>query len=145
TGDHHIDPGAHFSEHPDFLGSWPPHCRVGTPGVELHPSLDRSRLEAILDKGEYQAAYSGFEGVSDGTSLTDWLRAHDVDTVEIIGLTTDYCGRATALAAVAGGVATTVRLGLTAGGGQSPVGSTLTHLRGARGTPPCPTIVGRAR
>ena len=53
TRDHHIDPGAHFSEHPDFLGSWPPHCRVGTPGVELHPSLDRARLEAIFDKGEY--------------------------------------------------------------------------------------------
>ena len=131
TRDHHIDPGAHFSEHPDFLGSWPPHCRVGTPGVELHPSLDRSRLEAIFDKGEYQAAYSGFEGVSDGASLTDWLRAHDVDTVEIIGLTTDYCVRATALDAVAGGFATTVRLDLTAGVAQSTVDSTLTHLRDA--------------
>ena len=131
TRDHHIDPGAHFSEHPDFLGSWPPHCRVGTPGVELHPSLDRARLEAIFDKGEYQAAYSGFEGVSDGASLTDWLRAHDVDTVEIIGLTTDYCVRATALDAVAGGFVTAVRLDLTAGVAQSTVDSTLTQLRHA--------------
>src|SRR5215831_19319927 len=64
TRDHHIEPGAHFSQHPDFVASWPPHCRVGTPGVELHPALDRTRLEAIFDKGEYRAAYSGFEGVS---------------------------------------------------------------------------------
>src|SRR6266568_1879791 len=40
TRDHHIDPGAHFSDHPDFVDSWPPHCRVGTAGVELHPELD---------------------------------------------------------------------------------------------------------
>ena len=131
TRDHHIDPGAHFSEHPDFLGSWPPHCRVGTPGVELHPSLDRSRLEAIFDKGEYRAAYSGFEGVSDGTSLAEWLRAHDVDTVEIIGLTTDYCVRATALDAATGGFATTVRLDLTAGVAQSTVDTALADLREA--------------
>jgi nicotinamidase/pyrazinamidase len=131
TRDHHIDPGAHFSQHPDFVASWPPHCRVGTSGVELHPALDRSRLEAIFDKGEYQAAYSGFEGVSDGTSLADWLRAHDVDTVEIIGLTTDYCVRSTALDATAGGFATTVRLDLTAGVAQSTVDSALTQMRDA--------------
>lgn len=131
TRDHHIDPGTHFSEHPDFLGSWPPHCRVGTPGVELHPSLDRSRFEAIFDKGEYQAAYSGFEGVSDGTPLADWLRARSVDTVEIIGLTTDYCVRATALDAVAGRFVTAVRLDLTAGVAQSTVDSTLAQLRDA--------------
>jgi nicotinamidase/pyrazinamidase len=131
TRDHHIDPGAHFSEHPDFVASWPPHCRVGTPGVELHPSLDRSRLEAIFDKGEYRAAYSGFEGVSNGTPLADWLRAHDVDTVEVIGIATDHCVRATALDAAAGGFTTTVRLDLTAGVAQSTVESALTQLRDA--------------
>ncbi len=64
TRDHHIDPGAHFATHPDFVDSWPAHCVVGTGGVELHPDLDRSRIEAIFDKGEYQAAYSGFDGNS---------------------------------------------------------------------------------
>jgi nicotinamidase/pyrazinamidase len=131
TRDHHIDPGAHFSEHPDFVASWPPHCRVGTPGAELHPSLDRSRLEAIFDKGEYRAAYSGFEGVSDRTSLADWLRAHDVDTIEVVGIATDHCVRATALDAAAGGFATTVRLDLTAGVAQSTVDDALAQLRDA--------------
>jgi nicotinamidase/pyrazinamidase len=129
--DHHIDPGEHFSADPDFVASWPPHCRVGTTGVELHPSLDRSRLEAIFDKGEYQAAYSGFEGVSDGTPLADWLHAHDIDTVEVVGLATDHCVRATALDAAAAGFATTVRLDLTAGVSQSTVDSTLGQLREA--------------
>jgi nicotinamidase/pyrazinamidase len=129
--DHHIDPGEHFSAHPDFVGSWPPHCRVGTAGVELHPSLDRSRLEAIFDKGEYQAAYSGFEGASDGTPLADWLHAHDVDAVEVVGIATDHCVRATALDAAAAGFATTVRLDLTAGVSQSTVDSALAQLREA--------------
>lgn len=131
TRDHHIDPGSHFSDHPDFVATWPPHCRVGTAGVELHPSLDTSRIEAIFDKGEYQAAYSGFEGASDGTPLADWLRAHDVDAVEVVGIATDHCVRATALDAAAGGFATTVRLDLTAGVAQSTVDSALTQLRDA--------------
>ena len=130
TRDHHIEPGAHFSQHPDFVASWPPHCRVGTPGVELHPALDRTRLEAIFDKGEYRAAYSGFEGVSGGVPLADWLRAHDVDAVEIIGIATDHCVRATAVDAAAGGFTTTVRLDLTAGVAQSTVDSALTQMRG---------------
>lgn len=131
TRDHHIRPGAHFSDHPDFAVSWPPHCRDGTPGFELHPSLDTSRIEAIFDKGEYRAAYSGFEGVSDGTPLAAWLRAHDVETVEVVGIATDHCVRATALDAIAGGFATTVRLDLTAGVTQSTVDSALTQLRDA--------------
>ena len=49
-------------------------------------------------KGEYAAAYSGFEGVSeDGTAMTAWLRAHGVTELDVCGLATDYCVRATAL------------------------------------------------
>jgi nicotinamidase/pyrazinamidase len=115
TRDHHVDPGAHFSEQPDFVDSWPPHCVVGTHGVELHPNLDRAHLEAIFDKGEHAAAYSGFEGkTSDGSGLADWLRAHDVLQVEVVGIATDHCVRATALDAAREGFATTVRLDLTA-------------------------------
>jgi len=115
TRDHHVDPGAHFADSPDYVRTWPAHCVVGTPGVELHPALDTSRIEAVFDKGEFTAAYSGFEGSSDGTPLADWLRARDVDAVEVVGIATDHCVRATALDAVRAGFATTVRLDLTAG------------------------------
>src|SRR4051794_26345749 len=83
TRDHHIEPGAHFSDTPDFTDSWPAHCVVGTPGVSIHPSLDTTHVEAVFDKGEYEAAYSGFEGSCEGMSLAEWLRSRDVDTVEV--------------------------------------------------------------
>ena len=115
TRDHHIDPGAHFSGSPDFHQTWPPHCVVGTSGVSLHPDLDTSRIEAVFDKGEYAAAYSGFEAFAEGTSLADWLRERGVDTVEIVGIATDFCVRATALDAARLGFSTEIRLDLTAG------------------------------
>src|SRR6266849_4557115 len=90
TRDHHINPGGHFAVHPDFHTSWPAHCVVGTPGVELHPNL--GPVDAIFDKGEYGAAYSGFEGkTTDGEDLAGWLRAHRIRHVDIVGLATDYC------------------------------------------------------
>jgi nicotinamidase/pyrazinamidase len=115
TRDHHIDPGSHFAAEPDYIDSWPPHCVVGSPGVEFDDELTFRDFEAVFDKGEYAAAYSGFEGRSAaGDSLADWLRAHDVDRVEVCGIATDYCVRATALDAVQAGFATTVLLDLTA-------------------------------
>ena len=76
TKDHHIDPGAHWSKEPDFVDSWPVHCKVGTDGEAFHPNLDPQPFDAIFLKGEHQAAYSGFEGAdSNGTSLADWLRS----------------------------------------------------------------------
>jgi nicotinamidase/pyrazinamidase len=131
TRDHHINPGSHFSESPDFVDSWPAHCRVGTSGVELHPALDRSRIEAVFDKGEYAAAYSGFEALNAGTGLAEWLRDHGVDTVEVVGIATDHCVRATALDAVAAGFDTTVLLDLTAGVSAATTEAALTQLRAA--------------
>jgi nicotinamidase/pyrazinamidase len=116
TRDHHVDPGAHFSDTPDFVDSWPPHCLRGTPGASFHPELDVARIEAVFAKGEYTAAYSGFEGAEPGgAALADWLRERDVDTVDVVGLATDHCVRVTALDAVAAGFATTVLLDLCAG------------------------------
>src|SRR5215510_6602034 len=63
--DYHIDPGDHFSDHPDFAGSWPPHCVVGTPGAQFHPDLDTGRVETVFSKGAHEAAYSGFEGADE--------------------------------------------------------------------------------
>lgn len=63
TQDWHIDPGAHFSDTPDFKDSWPRHCVAGTKGAELHPDLDTEYIEAYFQKGQFAAAYSGFEGL----------------------------------------------------------------------------------
>jgi nicotinamidase/pyrazinamidase len=116
TRDYHVDPGEHFSDHPDFARSWPPHCVAGTPGASFHPSLDVAPIRAVFSKGEYAAAYSGFEGTSpEGVGLADWLRAHEVDEVDVVGIATDYCVRATALDAARAGFATRVLTDLTAG------------------------------
>jgi len=116
TNDYHVDPGSHFSDEPDYASSWPRHCVVGTQGVRFHPDLDITRVEAVFRKGTHAAAYSGFEGVDDaGTPLGDWLRGHDVDEVDVVGIATDYCVRATAADAARAGFATRVLLGLTAG------------------------------
>jgi nicotinamidase/pyrazinamidase len=132
TRDAHRDPHEHFSPTPDYVDSWPPHCVVGTPGAELHPSFDTQRVDAIFDKGEWQAAYSGFEGTaSDGTSLADWLRANHIDAVDIVGIATDHCVRATALDAAREGFATTVLLDLTAGVAPATVESALAQLSDA--------------
>src|SRR3954466_5752580 len=116
TKDHHIDPGTHWSKEPDFVDSWPVHCKVGTDGEAFHPNLDPQPFDAIFLKGEHQAAYSGFEGPSiDGVPLADWLRAHEVDAIDICGIATDYCVRATALDAVALSFPTRLLLSMCAG------------------------------
>ena len=70
TRDHHIDPGPHWSENPDYVDSWPVHCKVGTDGEAFHPNLDPQPFDAVFLKGEHKAAYSGFEGKNhDGTAL----------------------------------------------------------------------------
>jgi nicotinamidase/pyrazinamidase len=116
TRDHHVDPGEHFSDSPDFDHSWPPHCVVGTDGEAFHPNLDPQPFDAVFLKGEHAAAYSGFEGrTTDGSTLTDWLRRHDVTDVDVCGLATDYCVRATALDAVREGFETRLLRSLCAG------------------------------
>ena len=115
TRDWHIDPGPHFSAEPDFRDSWPPHCVVGTDGSSFHPDFDHTLAEAVFDKGAYEAAYSGFEGSSGETGLADWLREHEVDEVEVVGIATDHCVRATALDAAHEGFKTAVLVEYTAG------------------------------
>jgi nicotinamidase/pyrazinamidase len=119
TRDRHVDPGDHFAtapNEPDFQTTWPVHCVAGTSGAELHPDLDTTALDAVFDKGEHAAAYSGFEGrASDGTGLADWLSSRGVQQLDIAGIATDYCVKATALDAVNAGFAVTVLDDLTAG------------------------------
>ncbi|NUP74909.1 MAG: isochorismatase family protein [Sinomonas sp.] len=126
TQDWHINPGPHFSEHPDFVDSWPRHCVAGTPGAAFHPNLDVSGVDAMFRKGQYAAAYSGFEGHlaqagdAEGTSddspgLDEWLSRHGVTDVDVAGLATDYCVKQTALDAARAGYRTNVLTGLSAG------------------------------
>ena len=135
TQDWHIDPGAHFSDPPDFVDSWPVHCVANTEGAEIHPNLDTDYIEAYFRKGRYEAAYSGFEGLQapeesvmtgehepgatlddEGpkTPLADWLDEHEIQDVDIVGIATDYCVLATAKDAVDAGYETRVLIDLTA-------------------------------
>jgi nicotinamidase/pyrazinamidase len=132
TQDFHVDPGAHFSAHPDYANSWPAHCVAGTAGAEFRPELDTSRVEETFRKGAHAAAYSGFEGsAATGDSLRDWLVARQVTDVDVAGIATDYCVRATAADATAAGFATTVLLGLTAGVAEGSTSDAIQALRAA--------------
>ena len=132
TKDFHIDPGDHFSSHPDFAASWPPHCVVGTAGADFHPEFDPSLVESVFTKGGYEAAYSGFEGVDEaGTRLADWLRQRHVGEVDIVGIATDYCVLATATDAIEAGFATRVLLNLTAGVADESSAKAVADMRAA--------------
>ncbi len=103
TRDWHIDPGDHFADgEPNFETTWPAHCVAGSPGAEFHPGVDTHVdfshvVDAIFSKGQFSAAYSGFEGTEpDGGTLDDHLRSHDVGSVDVVGIATDYCDKATA-------------------------------------------------
>jgi nicotinamidase/pyrazinamidase len=105
---------------------------IGSPGVKFHPDLDVDRIEAVFSKGEFDAAYSAFEGVSGmGTLLGDWLRVRGVTSVDVVGIATDYCVLATAINATALGFATRVLLGLTAGVDPATTREALDGMRAA--------------
>jgi nicotinamidase/pyrazinamidase len=137
TQDWHVDPGAHFARppaEPDYVDTWPPHCVVGTPGAQLHPNLDTDLVMATFRKGLHAAAYSGFEGTTHGTggreeTLAEWLADRAIEAVDVVGLATDHCVRATALDAMAAGFQTRVLLDLTAGVAPATTQSALDQLR----------------
>lgn len=102
TRDYHEDPADHFADEPDFVNSWPKHCVIGTPGASLcSPILNLAReriVQTVVDKGRHSAAYSGFEAAdARGHLLADVLKEARIDQIDIVGLATDYCVRATAL------------------------------------------------
>lgn len=101
TQDWHIDPGAHFSETPDFVDSWPEHCVAGSEGAQIRRPVPTDQIDQFFKKGHYTAAYSGFEGVNDADQgLADWLREHDIARLDVCGIATDHCVRATVLDAL---------------------------------------------
>jgi nicotinamidase/pyrazinamidase len=132
TQDHHVDPGSHFSAAPDYVGTWPPHCVAGTLGSDFHPSLDPAGFEAVFRKGAHSAAYSGFEGAdADGVPLAAWLRERGITAVDIAGIATDHCVRATATDAATAGFTTRVLLDLTAGVAADTTKAALDEMRTA--------------
>lgn len=132
TRDHHIDPGPHFSDSPDYVKSWPRHCVAGTDGAGFHPNLDPQPFHAVFSKGEYDHGYSGFDGKSiEGKPLGEWLREHDVDRIDLVGIATDHCVRATAVDAAQAGFQTRVLLDLTAGVSVQTTERALAEMREA--------------
>jgi len=119
TRDWHVDPGAHWApegQAPNFVDTWPVHCKADTAGAEFHADL-MVEADEVFSKGLHDACYSGFEANadSDATPLLAWLTAANVSEVEIVGLATDHCVRATALDSVAAGFSTTVLVDYCAG------------------------------
>src|SRR5665811_1245767 len=137
TADWHADPGAHFAEHPDYVNSWPAHCRIGTDGALFHPAAEPAfeQVQAVFRKGRHEAAYSGFEGfTTEGdarVALADWLRDRAIEQVDIVCIATDHCVRATALDATDEGFETTVLLDLTAGVARATTEAALDAMRAA--------------
>jgi nicotinamidase/pyrazinamidase len=116
--DWHLDPGAHFSEQPDFVDSWPPHGLAGTPNAELHPAvvaaLAPSGAEVTIKKGLHQAAYSAFDGTApDGRTLAEVLTAAGISELDLCGIAESHCVRASALDALSAGLAVRLLTDLT--------------------------------
>lgn len=135
TADWHHDPGSHWATRgaPDFVTSWPVHCAADTPGADFHdsfhPVLDR--VDEVFRKGAHEAAYSGFEGfaVGDGqTGLADWLRQRGVTDLDVGGIATDHCVRATVLDALQEGFAVRLLVDTIAGVAPGTSEAALTEM-----------------
>ena len=114
TQDWHVNPGSHFSDTPDFVDTWPKHGVAGTANAQLHPALADLAPDASVKKGQYAAAYSGFEGVDDaGVGLDQLLKDAGVDSLDIVGLALSHCVRDTALDAASKGYQVRVLTNLT--------------------------------
>lgn len=114
TQDFHIEPGSHFSETPDYVDTWPAHGVAGTPNAELHPAVAALHPDISVKKGQYAAAYSGFEGTDEnGSDLDTLLSARGIKAVDVVGIAESHCVKATALDAKNNGYDTRVFTDLT--------------------------------
>ncbi|MDQ1124909.1 isochorismatase family protein [Microbacterium trichothecenolyticum] len=110
------DNGGHFSATPDFVDTWPVHCVAGTPGAAYDDVFDTTRVTHHLKKGQGRPAYSLFEGVSDdGETAATILDRYGIRDIDLVGIATDYCVRASSLDALAAGRGVRVLTDLIAG------------------------------
>jgi nicotinamidase/pyrazinamidase len=132
TRDWHVDPGAHWSSAPDFIDTWPVHCVAGSTGAEFHPALDQGALDVVVSKGARAAAYSGFEGeTDDGRPLRELLLERAVESVDVVGIASDHCVRATALDGVRLGLEVRVLIPLCAGVAPETTAAAVAEMRAA--------------
>ncbi|MEU1970738.1 isochorismatase family protein [Microbacterium sp. NPDC019599] len=124
------DNGGHFATgDPDFVDTWPAHCVSGTEGAEYDPGLDTSAVTHHVKKGQGRPAYSLFEGTTEaGETVSELLDAHGVVDVDVSGLATDYCVRASALDAIEHGRHVRVLTDLIAGVGEASSEAALAEL-----------------
>jgi nicotinamidase/pyrazinamidase len=96
------DNGGHFAAgEPDYVETWPVHCVAGTEGADYDPGLDTASVTHHVKKGQGRPAYSLFEGTTDeGRTVGELLDEHGVVDVDVTGIATDYCVRASALDAI---------------------------------------------
>ncbi|AIR61798.1 nicotinamidase/pyrazinamidase [Cedecea neteri] len=91
---------------------WPDHCIQNSEGAKLHPLLKASGVDKIVYKGQNPAidSYSAFfdNGHRQQTELDAWLREHDIRSLVVLGLATDFCVKFTVLDALALGYEVTV-------------------------------------
>jgi len=128
------DNGGHFATDaaPDFVTTWPRHCVAGTPGAEYHPALDTSLIDVHVRKGQGRPAYSIFDGATDdGVALGQKLDELGVTDIDVVGLATDYCVRASALDALASHRGVRLLTDLVAGVAQASSAAALTEMKDA--------------
>jgi nicotinamidase/pyrazinamidase len=131
------DNGGHFATAagPDFVATWPKHCMAGTPGAEYHPAIDTSLIDVHVKKGQGVPAYSIFEGTTDdGRSVPEMLDGLGVTEVDVVGIATDYCVRASALDALHAGRSVRVLRDLVAGVAPTSSDAALQELTAAGAT-----------
>lgn len=135
TRDWHVDPGSHFAlggAVPDYSKTWPVHCRADSPGAAFHSDLHLPRATVVISKGEHAAAFSGFEGHGDtGRSLEEVLRANGITHVDVAGIATSFCDKATAHDASSLGYATRLLLPLCADVPGADTDTTIRELEAA--------------
>jgi nicotinamidase/pyrazinamidase len=126
------DNGGHFASKPDYLTTWPVHCVEGTPGAAYNPALRTDLIDVQVYKGNGSPAYSAFEASTPGgTPLADVLTKSGVTEIELVGIATDHCVRATALDGVAAGFGVTVLLDKCVGVGTTTTMAAVNEMRAA--------------
>lgn len=112
------DNGGHFATDgaPDFVNTWPVHCVAGTTGAEYHPALATGKVTFHIRKGQGVPAYSIFEGRTEaGSTVHNLLDEHGITDIDIAGIATDYCVRASAKDALEHGQRVRIFTDLVAG------------------------------
>lgn len=132
------DNGGHFAAagtDPNFTETWPVHCVQGTEGADYHSALNIDGIDVHIRKGMGEPSYSAFEGESfDGRSLSEVLEESGISQLDVAGIATDYCVRASALDALAAGLKVRVLKDLVAGVAPETTVSALKEMVGAGAT-----------